>query len=236
MSKLDNFYSYNSLESWIKFLGDKLHYHFGVFTEPNNDPFDQAVIELFKYIPEKSKILDCGCGWGGPGKLLKEKLNCDITGITISKTQSEFIKDFPVIHADLNYFILDKEYDIAIFIESFTHIVNPYKVLLNFKNYVKSIVIKDYISETRNSIPSWNMYIRNKDTYHKIIENAGYEIKEFKIHYSFSKESLKIWRNNLKKLKPEEITGQLKLLEMFCENEDLDHLDIQQCTIYAIRK
>jgi cyclopropane fatty-acyl-phospholipid synthase-like methyltransferase len=119
MNNIDNFYSYNSINSWIKFLGNKLHYHFGIFTDPNVDPFDKAVFELFKYIPANSKVLDCGCGWGGPGKLLKEKLNCYVTGITISKTQSEFIKDFPVIHADLNFFKPHNYYDVALFIESF---------------------------------------------------------------------------------------------------------------------
>ena len=136
---------------------------------------------------------------------------------------------------DLNYFKPTEKYDIALFIESFTHIINPLKVFLNLRDNINAIIIKDYISETRSSIPSWNMFIRNKKTYYKLLEIAGFEIKDFKIHYSFSKESLEIWRNNLKKLEKDEITGQLKLLELFCENKDLDHLDIQQCTIYAVK-
>ena len=131
---IDNFYSENSIDDWKLILGENLHYHAG--SQSDKDIFEQAVKNLFCYIPKKSKILDCGCGWGGPAKLLINELECDVTGVTISEQQQKFIDQFVVYHADLNQYIPHEYYDIALFVESFCHLKQPEQVLHNFKNKV----------------------------------------------------------------------------------------------------
>ena len=75
---LDNFYSFTSPEEAKDIFGQRAHFHWAVPSD-TNDPFDQAVIDLFPYIKPNSKILDCGCGWGGPGRIIQEHLNCEVT-------------------------------------------------------------------------------------------------------------------------------------------------------------
>ena len=55
------FYTDNPLSVWQSVLGPSMHYHVGG---------NQAVRNLYPYIDNNSKILDIGCGWGGPARLL----------------------------------------------------------------------------------------------------------------------------------------------------------------------
>ena len=124
---VSEFYDDTSPKTWQKVIGEDLHYHVG-WGEGNI--FYNAVKHLYKFIEPKSTILDCGCGWGGTGKVLKRDLNCDVTGVTISKVQSDYINDnnlFSVILEDLHDFKPVHKFDACIFIESFCHLKNQLK-------------------------------------------------------------------------------------------------------------
>lgn len=232
---LDHYYSFNDIEVWKTVLGEKMHYHYAVKSK-ENDPFDQAVIDLFKFIKPGSKILDCGCGWGGPANLIKEKLNCDVTGVTISKSQSEYIKNFPVFHEDLNHFIPSKKYDIAIFIESFTHIINSASMLKHYYNNVDSILIKDFVSDELIDLPLWNMLTRTKTIFVNELEQAGYIVKDYREIQNFMQPALDIWMKNLAKLDQSLIVGHIKQLLDLCHKYRNHRYDsVSQCVIYATR-
>ncbi len=94
-SDLSYFYVENDLDSWLKVLGEKCHYHFGA-TNPNNpeeDIMDFSVRSLYKWISNYSKVLDCGCGWGGSARMFMQEKHCDVTGITSSPQHHDFIKN-----------------------------------------------------------------------------------------------------------------------------------------------
>jgi cyclopropane fatty-acyl-phospholipid synthase-like methyltransferase len=235
---LDSFYSENEIKAWETVLGQKMHYHYGVKSD-KNDVFDQAIIDLLEFIQPGSKILDCGCGWGGPAKLIKHELNCDITGITISKAQADYIKDFPVLCENLEFYTPDTNYDVALFVESFTHVVNTADMLKRFSLHVESIIVKDFVSETHQSLPNWGMTIRSKKVFIDELESAGYEVKTYYEVNDFIAPTIEFWKNNLKKLNPEEITGHLMLLNELCqwlENINERDLDISECVIHAQRR
>ena len=239
MAHLDDFYSENPISDWEEFFGGKMHYHFGIPNNNNIDPFDQAVFNLFPYIPKNSRLLDCGCGWGEPSKLIKKYLNCSVTGVTISKSQAAYIKDFRVVHSDLHDFKPDEQYDVALFLESYTHLENPKKVLKNIKDNVKAIIIKDYISETYTEFPEWHMNIRSKKKFYEELNSAGFEIKEFKVHYNFFQPSLDIWMQRIENMPAEKVNRQIQLLYKLCivlkSVINSQHYDLQQCTIYATK-
>jgi hypothetical protein len=233
---LDHFYS-DEIEIWETILGEKMHYHYAISSK-DNDPFDQAIINLFPYLEDKLKILDCGCGWGGPGKLIKEKFNCDVTGVTISKTQSQYIKSFPVIHQDLNDFIPPEKYDIAIFIESFTHVFDSASMLKRFYNNVDSILIKDYVSDYWKAIPEWGMQVRSKNTFINELEQAGYVVKDYYEIENFFQPAIDFWMKNLMKLDPSLIKGHIKHLFDLCfwyKYKKHRVPSMNQCVIYATK-
>lgn len=234
---LDDFYSYHDTKLWETVLGEKMHYHYAVHSNVN-DPFDQAIIDLFPFIKNNSKVLDCGCGWGGPGKLIQKELDCEVTGVTISKSQYEYIQDFKVMHEDLETFTPDKKYDIAIFIESYTHVFKSSDMLKRFYDNVDSILIKDFVSDYWKGMPDWAMQVRPKHIFIQELKDAGYQVKEYYEIENFFQPSINIWMKNIMKLESSCITGQLKLLFDLCHTHKYNVFrpsNLNQCVIYATR-
>ena len=232
---LDNFYSVNPIDLWRIVLGDKLHYHHAVNSNVN-DPFDQAIFDLFPYIKPGSSVLDCGCGWGAPGRLLQKELGCDVTGVTIAKQQAKYINDFGVIHADLHKFIPKKKYNLALFIESYAHLNDHKKVLNNICNMVDELLIKDFVSDFPVKNDAWNLNINTKQTIFEQIESAGYKIIEYHEITDFAQPSMKYWYENLLKIDPILRTGQFKELWALCDGYMNNHLRlpfIKQYILYA---
>lgn len=234
---LDEFYSKESIKLWEKVLGPKMHYHFGI-PNTDNDPFDQAILNFFPYIKQNSKVLDCGCGWGGPGKLIQSQLGCDVTGVTISKTQSEYIKSFKVIHSDLHEFIPQDHYDVAMFIESYTHLNDTYRVLNSLSSFVDCILIKDYLCDEYVLLEEWNMHLRTKQMFIDELEKSGYSVRMFNIIENFWQPGIDFWYSGLMKLNPMEIRGQLKGLFQLCYKVKFMNYGIpqlRQCEIVATK-
>lgn len=210
---LDEFYSENDIESWKMVVGEDLHYHLGSRSE--GDIFEQTIRNLYQYIPDNSKILDCGCGWGGPAKMLMKEKNCSITGVTISKSQAEYITEFPVILDDLQIFVPTERYDVALFVESLTHVRNPKKVLKNIHDHVDKVVIKDYTWDHRFYNPVWGMQFYPRDEFIHMLEISGYKVDFCEPDTDIDiVKTCSLWYNNLQKLDPIKITGHLRALEL----------------------
>ena len=185
-------------------FGEKAHFHWGTASQ-SADPFDQAVIDILPYIKEGAKVLDCGCGWGGPGRMLQEQLNCDVTGVTISKVQADYANQFfPTHHADLHNFKPDQHYDVAIFFESYFHLEHGDQVLKNLQNNVDQIIIKDFtvdVDEGRE-YPLFQGKFRSKNQFFSEIESAGFTVKEFNnpLIENYYETTLDNWIEGLNKL------------------------------------
>jgi hypothetical protein len=214
MASIAQFYSENPLHVWQHVLASKMHYHLG--SQSNDNIFDQAIRNLYPHISQNSKILDCGCGWGGPGNLLQTELNAIVTGITNSKQQHEYITSFPTYLTDIHKFIPEQQYDIALFIESFCHFHQPQSILSNLRSHTNKIIIKDYIWDSDWYNEAWHMYFRTPDSYSKLIHKSGYTITS--IQQDTSTEvynSSLFWYNNILSLPPSEVYGQIQsLLEL----------------------
>lgn len=63
-----------------------------------------AVRVLYPHIPLGASVLDVGCGWCGPAKLLAEERAASVRGVTIARAQAEFCRtrrDVKTLHADV---------------------------------------------------------------------------------------------------------------------------------------
>ena len=92
---LDNFYSQESISEWKQIIGEDLHYHFGYFrgSEDLETGLKQTVRNFYPYITTGSRVLDIGCGWGGPNKMLSQELQCSVVGTTISVEQTKYCQN-----------------------------------------------------------------------------------------------------------------------------------------------
>ena len=90
---------------------------------------------VFQQIPQQSKrILDIGCGSGNLGQAIKQKLNCEVVGITYSKDESDLASQYidTVIVADINELDTSTigEFDCIICSHILEHLYSPEKLLI----------------------------------------------------------------------------------------------------------
>ena len=214
---VSEFYDDTSPAIWKRVIGEDLHYHVGW---GEGDILYNAIQYLYQFIDQGSSVLDCGCGWGGTGKVLKRDLDCDVTGVTISKVQSDYIEQnklFDVVHDDLHNFIPQKKYDVILFVESFCHLKNPNMVLNNLRNISNKIVLREYHMKNdilpERYIDNWLMNIYNKDMIVSMFD--GYNLTHEKEHYVDALEpTLNLWLDNLSKLDKNLKTKHIDILEL----------------------
>lgn len=225
---LDQFYSENPTEAWEKVLGPGMHYHYRG---------EEVLEEILEFIPPHSKILDCGCGWGGTGRFLKERGH-DVTGVTISKAQADYIKDFPVIHADLHDFVPEESYDVAVMVECYFHLEDPRKVFDNLVPHVKHLIIVDVVSRQAMEVPEFGIKIGAREYIFGNLWKVGYVVQKFYEKPDYYRKTLAKWGEGLSKLNPSEITGHLEKLNYLCKTEatEMAIKDPRQIVIHAKRR
>ena len=213
-----NFYDDTSPEIWKKVIGEDLHYHVGW---GEGDIFYNAVKYLYQFIEKESTVLDCGCGWGGPAKVLQRDLNCDITGVTISKVQYDYIKSnipIKVEHIDLHNYHPTDRFDICLFVESFCHLSNPGKVLYNISESVDKIILREYHLKTnqypKKYVDNWLMNIYRKEELISLMEQFGFKLSFEEEHYDYALEpTVDYWLHNLSNIGKIHKTNHIHTLE-----------------------
>ena len=194
-----SFYTDNPLEVWQTVLGPSMHYHVGG---------DQAVRDLYPYINNNDSILDIGCGWGGPARLLTNEKQCECHGVTNSEQQYNHYP-YTVSLADANTYTPDDNYDTTIFIESLCHLTP--QILTAVRPYTNKLIIKDYLSPFNWYNKQWEMYMRTQQEYKSIL--SPYNITHLEITQSEDiYNSSLYWYNNILSLNPNQITHQIESL------------------------
>ena len=228
-SDLAEFYA-GEIEAWRHILGESLHYCFGTRDpkarlEDAEAHLNNGIRSLFPWIPEGSRVLDLGCGWGGPARMLIRERGAYVHGITISQVQADFFdSSLPQARttcADMATFIPDEQYDVAIALESLTHVVNPVDVLRNIRSRVDRLLLRDHVMNGNPSgvIGNWKMRVPSHEEFRGIVEEAG-----FKIEYDEPvdvpwKVASAFWLRNLRDAFPVFVPeGQFKTLEMLCRS------------------
>ena len=228
-----NLYESNTQEEWDYLLGPvNYHYHFG-FPGGSSNIFENAIHQnVFPFIANNSRVLDCGCGWGAPAEMLVEQKKCKVTCVTNSSSQIKFIKkqrkNIQVIEKDLNLFKPIKRYDTVLFYESLSHIENQKELLKNISLITDNILLIDHISYPvkqsgrfiNNHLnyypsefdPSWYMHFQNINNTCKKLKDLNFKIQYCKdLGTSHILPTYKYWKSRLKNMKRK--TGQLALLE-----------------------
>ena len=238
--EVDEFYDDTSPEIWRKVIGNDLHYHVGW---GDGDILYNAVKHLYQFIDKKSSVLDCGCGWGGTGKVLKRDMGCEVTGVTISQVQSDYISDnnlFPVVLSDLHDYTPDKIFDVCLFVESFCHLKSPQKVLSNISDSTSKIILREYHMKSnehpKRYVDNWLMNIYHLDEICSFFSELDFKLTYEEEHYNYSLEpTVEYWLQNLDKLDNIEKTKHIQLLELSArylkQNKDQILRDIGLATL-----
>lgn len=83
------------------------------------------------------RVLDIGCGWGGFAKFAAERYGCHVTGVTISKEQAAFGKEFckglPVEIQLRDYRHVEETFDKIVSVGMFEHVGRK-----NYRTYMET--------------------------------------------------------------------------------------------------
>jgi len=218
------FYESNTAEEWHKLLAPaNYHYHNGYIGERQNI-FENPIYDyIFPLITNGVKVLDCGCGWGSVAKLLASEKQCDVTCVTNSSNQIDFIsrhhKELKTIKADLNQFEPQDNYDVGLFIESFSHInkSNTESLLKNLSKKINNLLFIIHLGRIHDFyFEEWCMYFDMLKSFEKKLNNQGYKIGFL---HDFGNNSLipsySYWNLQLDKILPTQ--GQLLSLHKICK-------------------
>ncbi|MFA8300717.1 MAG: cyclopropane-fatty-acyl-phospholipid synthase family protein [Hyphomicrobiales bacterium] len=159
-------------------LGSRLKYSSGYWKD-ESITLDQSEVDMMKLYIERSqitdghKILDLGCGWGSLSIYLAETFpNCNITSVSNSSSQKEYIDNYckkhhltnvNVITCDVNKLQLDEQFDRIVSVEMFEHIRNYKKLFSNLhkvlnedgKIFVHIFSHKNYAYLFKENSKSW---------------------------------------------------------------------------------
>jgi 2-polyprenyl-3-methyl-5-hydroxy-6-metoxy-1,4-benzoquinol methylase len=106
-------------------------------------------------IARDSTVMDIGCGRGVLGNYLKNRYNCNVTGIEINPIQAEYARVYlnDVVVGDIENLQVEKirqrSFDYIIFSDSLEHLINPDLVLAKILS-----LMRDEKSKLLISIPN----------------------------------------------------------------------------------
>jgi SAM-dependent methyltransferase len=141
-----DYYDNMTPEEWKPILGDDLHYHFGFYEDGMSFEVGlrYAVRRLFPLLDTGPRVLDIGCGWGGPARELAAS-GYDVSCVTNSKRQLGYCRSL-----GLRTELLDVEqdgldglgcFDSVFMMESLEHIFDKKRLLHTLAGVADRLVL-----------------------------------------------------------------------------------------------
>ncbi len=202
---LDNFYSQESIREWKQIIGEDLHYHFGYFrgSEDLETGLKQTVRNFYSYINPGSRVLDIGCGWGGPSKMLSQERQCSVVGTTISVEQAKYCESIGlnIRTQDVETTEINGDYDLVFLLEVLSHIRNKAALLGRLRSLAPRLILSvncvadNYVGERTTFGDS--MVLCTTSELKQYVEEAGWEIKFTQNRRFQSLRTFIMWKENL---------------------------------------
>lgn len=210
---MDAFYS-GPVDTWRAVLGDALHYHHGLFDDPELDPDDaamltasrKAVSDLYPFLAPGSSVYDVGCGWGGPLDMLARERGCRASGVTIARTQFRHVKamGLDVRWADAERTLPPGRVDAALFLESFEHLQAKADMLRLMRARAGRLVMRVNCQDA--SPPSvrfgGSMPMVSSAGLRSLLSETGWRIVHWRDRRAEAMPSIKAWDRRLRQLPP----------------------------------
>jgi cyclopropane fatty-acyl-phospholipid synthase-like methyltransferase len=259
--KLVDFYN-TPVSFWEEVLGNGLHFHLGHFPRTNislENAMQNAIKNLINLLPLRAykKILDVGCGWGGPAFEIVEIWDAEVLGLTISEAQTHFINEksrtlnFPVKALTIDVELFDFQnigtFDVLWLYESLEHISDRRSLLINLHNaahtHTKLAIAMNCRSPHINRELLYNefMGIQKLDSASELVsllEETGWRVLDVKDRTDLTLPVWQFWINNLKRLKEseyreiaEKLIVALQNTEELCKKKLLQSIQIVSTTV-----
>lgn len=206
-SDVGAFYSDDDIALWKKVIGEDLHFHFGHFngSEDLQTGLRQTVRKYFPDIPKGAKVLDVGCGWGGPASVLEAEHDCQVTGVTVSEAQCDHCRKagLDVLLCDLDDLStkLPDGFDIVFSLEMISHIRDKTGFLQRLRPCGRRLIISescaaDDYTGSRATFGG-SMYLCTVSELKDALKQAGWTLRSIGNRRPQSMRTVDLWRQNL---------------------------------------
>ncbi|WAS91755.1 class I SAM-dependent methyltransferase [Nannocystis punicea] len=212
-SELDGFYG-GAVDRWRAILGEDLHYHAGIFADPDVDPDDatftaasrRAVTELYEHLPAGGRIYDVGCGWGGPQAMIVRDLRAQCLGLTVSRGQWQHIRaaGLPVRWGDAESTLPPGRFDAALLLESLSHIRDKERLLQVLRASCRRLVMRVNCQDAAPPGPAFagSMHMISSAQLRRSLEASGWRIVHWRDRRREALPSVRGWHRRLSALPP----------------------------------
>ena len=180
----------------------------------------KAVSMLYPFIGRRTSVLDIGSGWCGPLRQLETELNCSVTGITISGEQQAFCEaaGHSVKLADAEQLVptMSGHYDVALMLESISHIKDRRALLAGLTDKADKLVIRANTydgSKDADVVFGDSMALPSTAELRADIEASGWTIVHAQNIRPLTHPTLSVYQQRLAKMEPSSLgDGQLSVL------------------------
>jgi SAM-dependent methyltransferase len=100
------------------------------------DYYGQERADILPFIPaDTNEVLEIGCAKGLTGKLLRERLGCNVTGVEQNPAIAEHARQYlsKVIVGNIETLQIDEKFDVVLATELFEHLQSPIEFLQSMK-------------------------------------------------------------------------------------------------------
>lgn len=211
---LNQFYSQNEIAHWKQLLGTPMFYSFGDFSQTKEpiEAFRNNSRNFYPFIPEKTKLLDLGCGWGGPAQLLIKEKKVNYTGVTISQSQFNYCKNqlgLNVLHGNIETMVFENDYDVVFMMESLEHIKVLTALFSKLRPVAKTLVLQTNAVAENAAIPE-STFGASMTTYKlseikSALTAANWELIHAEDKRFQSISTFKFWEERLNRLRQQKI-------------------------------
>ncbi|MDP3379649.1 MAG: class I SAM-dependent methyltransferase [Brevundimonas sp.] len=201
-----SYYSNASPVEWAPAIGSGLHYHFGLFTgdEPLEAGLERTVRDVYPHVPRGARMLDLGCGWGGPAAMFAAERDCSVTGVTASAVQAAHCRsrglDVHQLDLEDDWIPGSEVYDIAFALESIEHMHDKAGVLRRARQSARRLIVTANVSADglgRYDTYSGTMRLCTVSDLVELVTEAGWTIRSIRNRRFQSLRTLTLWRDNI---------------------------------------
>jgi cyclopropane fatty-acyl-phospholipid synthase-like methyltransferase len=213
-------------EEWKPILGSSLNFHFGFYKQGMSfeEGLESATRNLISCLPPRGRLLDLGCGWGGPAMQLL-KCGYDVECVTNSSAQQEYCSSLG-LHSrvldlergdggDLGYF------DSVIMLESLEHIIDKRSLLAKLKHMTSRVVLVTSCDSQAAGglVPTYggSMYMTTAAELLGVITRAGWRIDAVVDNRKCAMPTFEHWRTRIEAAYPNSMKRPVEMLYTLCE-------------------
>lgn len=220
------YYDSMTPDEWKPVLGSGLNFHFGFYRDGMSfeEGLESATQNLLPHLIPGGRVLDLGCGWGGPAMHLR-RCGYNIECVTNSSLQKKYCNSLG-LHAN----VLDIErddicdlgcFDTVIMMESLEHISDKQKLFARLQHITSRVVL---VTNCDSQAPGGlvrtfggTMYMASSERLLAMLKSEGWRIRLAVDNRKCAMATLQHWRSRIEAAYPTMMKRPVEMLHLLCE-------------------